>query len=225
MPITGGLPIRLPQGKRSATKPASPPGSHSSCLFPSSLHSHETAGRKSGHLPARPRRAVLLNIALTSAPPHGRTLVRLPCLPWRLSCRAGSCPNAAVSSHPLSDKMSERGQSSLLNLHPLPVLVLSRPRMSFQRQNSTEKSPLDEKDSGSVDVRDNSSSQGSEPALGYAAGSPSKPKLPYSWQLAMIVLTCLCTCTLLPSVPVLCFADQPIPRSRQPLVECEYKLC
>ncbi|KAL1943261.1 hypothetical protein VTO73DRAFT_4336 [Trametes versicolor] len=65
--------------------------------------------------------------------------------------------------------------------------------MSFQRQNSTEKSPLDEKDGGSVDVRDNSSSQGSEPALGYAAGSPSKPKLPYSWQLAMIVLTCLCT--------------------------------
>lgn len=128
--------------------------------------------------------------------------------------------------------MSERGQSSLLNLHPLPVLVLSRPygsapiqRMSFQRQNSTEKSPLDEKDKGSVDVRDNGSSQGEEPALGYAAGSPSKPKLPYSWQLAMIVLTCLCTCTLLPSVPVLCFADRPIPRSRQPLVECEYKLC
>ncbi|OJT11277.1 Major facilitator superfamily domain-containing protein 1 [Trametes pubescens] len=67
--------------------------------------------------------------------------------------------------------------------------------MSLQRQNSTEKPPLDEKDKGSVDVRDNGSSQGEEPAsaLGYAAGSPSKPKLPYSWQLAMIVLTCLCT--------------------------------
>lgn len=117
--------IRLPQGTRSATKPPSPPGSHSFCPFPPSLHSHETAGRKSGHLPARPRRAVLPNIALTSASPQGKTLARLPCLSWGMSCRAGSCPNAAVSSHPLSDKMSERGQSSLLN--PLPVPVLSWP--------------------------------------------------------------------------------------------------
>ncbi|KAI0369350.1 MFS general substrate transporter [Pilatotrama ljubarskyi] len=67
--------------------------------------------------------------------------------------------------------------------------------MSFQRQSSVEKSAVDEKEKSSVDMKDSSSSQGEEqsPALSYAPAESSKPKLPYSWQLVMIVLTCLCT--------------------------------
>ncbi|TFK82833.1 MFS general substrate transporter [Polyporus arcularius HHB13444] len=66
--------------------------------------------------------------------------------------------------------------------------------MSLQREYSVEKSPTEEKTS--VDVHDSGSSQGEaeQTALAYAAakGAP-KAKLPYSWQLVMIVLVCLCT--------------------------------
>ncbi|KAI0331369.1 MFS general substrate transporter [Cubamyces sp. BRFM 1775] len=67
--------------------------------------------------------------------------------------------------------------------------------MTVQRQNSVEKSVVDEKEKSSVDMKDNGSAQGElqSPALSYKPGPPSKPKLPYSWQLVMIVLTCMCT--------------------------------
>ncbi|KAI0651119.1 MFS general substrate transporter [Trametes meyenii] len=67
--------------------------------------------------------------------------------------------------------------------------------MSLQRKNSVEKAPIDEKEKTSVDVQDDGSSRGEarSSALPYGSDSPSKPKLPYYWQLAMIVLTCLCT--------------------------------
>ena len=73
------------------------------------------------------------------------------------------------------------------------------PSMTVQRQSSVEKSVVDEKEKSSVDMKDSGSAQGElqSPALSYKPGSPSKPKLPYSWQLVMIVLTCLCTCTFL----------------------------
>ncbi|KAH9886734.1 MFS general substrate transporter [Cubamyces lactineus] len=67
--------------------------------------------------------------------------------------------------------------------------------MTVQRQSSVEKPVVDEKEQSSVDIKDTGSAQGElqSPALSYKPGSPSKPKLPYSWQLVMIVLTCLCT--------------------------------
>ncbi|CDO77471.1 hypothetical protein BN946_scf184902.g5 [Trametes cinnabarina] len=67
--------------------------------------------------------------------------------------------------------------------------------MSNQRQSGVEKSMVEEKEKSSVDVKDDASSKGEaqSPSLPYSPGSLSKPKLPYSWQLAMIVLTCLCT--------------------------------
>ncbi|KAI0673172.1 MFS general substrate transporter [Trametes maxima] len=67
--------------------------------------------------------------------------------------------------------------------------------MSLQRQNSVEKAPIDEREKTSVDVKDDGSSRGEgrSPALPYDSDSPSKPKLPYYWQLVMVVLTCLCT--------------------------------
>ncbi|RPD77185.1 MFS general substrate transporter [Lentinus tigrinus ALCF2SS1-7] len=66
--------------------------------------------------------------------------------------------------------------------------------MSLQRELSVEKPPIEEK--ASVDVHDSSSSQGDteQAALAYAAQKAApKAKLPYAWQLVMIVLTCLCT--------------------------------
>ncbi|KAI0830310.1 MFS general substrate transporter [Trametes gibbosa] len=67
--------------------------------------------------------------------------------------------------------------------------------MSVQPQNNVEKFPVGEREKASIDVRDDGSSRGDEQssALAYEQGSSPKPKLPYSWQLAMIVLTCLCT--------------------------------
>ncbi|KAI0772398.1 MFS general substrate transporter [Trametes elegans] len=67
--------------------------------------------------------------------------------------------------------------------------------MSLQRQSSVEKTPVDEKETSPVSINDDNGSrrEGRSLVPSFAPGSPSKPRLPYSWQLAMIVLTCLCT--------------------------------
>ncbi|TBU31284.1 MFS general substrate transporter [Dichomitus squalens] len=54
---------------------------------------------------------------------------------------------------------------------------------------------VDEKEKTSVDVHDEGSSQDEQAlVLGYSTpGLAPKPRLPYWWQLAVIVLTCLCT--------------------------------
>lgn len=67
--------------------------------------------------------------------------------------------------------------------------------MSLLRENSVEKSPVEEK--ASLEEHDSSSSQGDaeQTALGYGTRKVTpKAKLPYGWQLLMVVLTCLCTC-------------------------------
>ena len=92
------------------------------------------------------------------------------------------------------ERMYERTRRSP-SLHPpgtpIPPPALTSRRMSTKRANSSdEKSPVETSEKSSVD----GSRAGDEqpPALNYAAST--KPKLPYSWQLVMIVLTCLCTC-------------------------------
>ena len=69
--------------------------------------------------------------------------------------------------------------------------------------NTGKSSPavVDEKEKTSVDVHDGGSSQGEQaPVLGYSTpGLAPKPRLPYGWQLAVIILTCLCTCAYFPS--------------------------
>ncbi|KAI8996319.1 MFS general substrate transporter [Trametes punicea] len=67
--------------------------------------------------------------------------------------------------------------------------------MSAQRHSDLDKVSIDQNEKSLVDVKDGGSSNGEpqSPALSYSPSSPSKPRLPYSWQLVMIVLTCLCT--------------------------------
>lgn len=65
--------------------------------------------------------------------------------------------------------------------------------MASSQIRSVEKSPVDEKTSyelneESVAQLDASTSRGS------GGTSPTKRRLPYAWQLAMIFLTCMCTC-------------------------------
>ena len=64
----------------------------------------------------------------------------------------------------------------------------------MQRTTSTEKSPVDVAEKSSVEGSRSADEQA--PALDYATPAMApKPKLPYGWQFAMILLTCMCTCT------------------------------
>ncbi|KAH9920859.1 MFS general substrate transporter [Epithele typhae] len=64
--------------------------------------------------------------------------------------------------------------------------------MSLKRGGSSEKTPVELQDKSSVDG--SHSADGQTPALGYTPPArTTKPRLPYTWQLVMIILTCLCT--------------------------------
>ena len=64
--------------------------------------------------------------------------------------------------------------------------------MSNAHTTSAEKSPGDEK--GSYEVHEAASPQPSEELARLPSAGSAKRTLPYGWQLAMIILTCLCTC-------------------------------
>lgn len=54
---------------------------------------------------------------------------------------------------------------------------------------------MDEKEQASIEMKGGSSQGEQSPVLGYSTPALApRPKLPYGWQLAVIVLTCLCTC-------------------------------
>lgn len=70
--------------------------------------------------------------------------------------------------------------------------------MAVAPVDAQEKSPIGEK--SSYDQHDSKSSDVDVHAqsLSYKeAGVSGKPKLPYRWQFAIIILTCLCTCKYL----------------------------
>ncbi|PIL26007.1 MFS general substrate transporter [Ganoderma sinense ZZ0214-1] len=53
---------------------------------------------------------------------------------------------------------------------------------------------MDEKEQASIEMKGGSSHGEQSPVLGYSTPALSpRPKLPYAWQLAVIILTCLCT--------------------------------
>nr|VWP01720.1 Cytochrome P450 monooxygenase CYP52X1 [Ganoderma boninense] len=53
---------------------------------------------------------------------------------------------------------------------------------------------MDEKDQASIEMKGGSNQGEQSPVLGYSTPALApRPKLPYGWQLAVIILTCLCT--------------------------------
>lgn len=61
--------------------------------------------------------------------------------------------------------------------------------------SSGKDSPVMDEEKASVELKDGSSQGEQSPGLGYSTpGLAPRPKLPYGWQLAVIILTCLCTC-------------------------------
>ncbi|KAM5537436.1 hypothetical protein V8D89_008955 [Ganoderma adspersum] len=53
---------------------------------------------------------------------------------------------------------------------------------------------MDEKEQASIEMKGGSSQGEQSPVLGYSTPALApRPKLPYGWQLAVIILTCLCT--------------------------------
>ncbi len=54
---------------------------------------------------------------------------------------------------------------------------------------------MDEKEQASIEMKGGSSQDERSSALGYSTPALTpRPRLPYRWQLAVIILTCLCTC-------------------------------
>lgn len=67
--------------------------------------------------------------------------------------------------------------------------------MAVATADAQERSPIEEK--SSYDQHDSKSSDVDVHAQSLSfkeAGVSGKPKLPYRWQFAIIILTCLCTC-------------------------------
>lgn len=67
--------------------------------------------------------------------------------------------------------------------------------MSTTQDRAAEKSPVEEK--SAYDLQEVTTQQLSESPSGSQHSTSNvlaKPRLPYTWQLTMIILTCLCTC-------------------------------
>ena len=88
----------------------------------------------------------------------------------------------------LSDKIfrSSRLPVSGPRTSPLPVIL-----PMAGSTHSSEKSPIEEK---SAYGQQESVVPFTESQAAESGESTSKPRLPYAWQLTVIILTCLCTC-------------------------------
>lgn len=92
--------------------------------------------------------------------------------------------------------------------------------------NALEKQSIEEKASFEHNDSKEGSSHEQERSLSYGSDDgASKPKLPYGWQFAMIILTCLCTCKLsFIRTCRVCIETKVSLLSRKSLVECELLL-